>query len=316
MKISTFIKSLMRIVAALSLMLCLYSCTSVSRIQYEVLVPADTTIDLNITEIDIVNKFWANYRQKEFVEPYKFSLDSLFSFESVKTIYHTLNQTPRFTIASADTLPQAEQSTNNPRIELQNTDINVKVITDPVKDYQTNYYYAAIQISYNFEWAIISENNQNIYSQSYNDTIWLEGSKRQFTNIADLVDFDRALYYITEQTAGDFAKSISPHWSQTYRYIFVSGHNDMIIAAHLAEGNKWNDAQMLWQRYIYSNNKNLAGKANYNMAIKNEKEGNLLEALHFVNVAIEKYHFKPAIEYAEILKNRIGNLTLIEQQLP
>ena len=310
-------KRLLQIIVLVGLLLYLSSCTSINKIYYEVLYPADTLIDLNITKIDIVNKYWIDYAQKKSGnDPYKFSIDSIFSFESIKTVYNSLTQSPRFAIARVDTLPGDLVNSTYDRIELQNVNIDIKVITEPIKNYHNGMYYGAIQIAYSFNWALISWDNQNLYNKVYKDTVWVEGSKRQFTNIADLVDFNNALYYIMNKTAVNFADAVSPHWRETYRYIFVNGHNDFVIAADLVADNKWDEAELLWQRHIYGNNRNLAGKANYNMAIKNEKDGNLLDALHFINVAIEKYNFQPAKEYAPIIKKRIGNIALIESQLP
>jgi len=293
------------------------SCKVTTRINYEVLKPSDTVIDIKIRSIDIVNKYWIdNKNQKSNIDETKFSIDSLFSFQSISALNHTLRQSPRFEILRADTVPTQRSGSYNNRVELQKVDIQTSVFTEPTKNHYSGLYYGAIKVVYYFEWAVISETNKILYQKTYNDTIWVEGSKFTFINIADLVNFDKAVHYIVNKTAVSFAESIAPYWRQTYRYLFINGHNDLIIAANLAVKGEWEEAALLWQKHIYGNNKNLAGKSNFNMAVKAEKEGNLLDALHFINVAIDKYHFQPAKEYSNIIKKRIFEVEAIEKQIP
>jgi len=292
------------------------SCNVISRIHYDTLRQSDTVIDLKIKSIDIVNKYWIdNKHQKINSNEAMFEIDSLFSFQSIAGMYNTLIQSPRFSILRADTIPTLRNESHNNRIELQKVNINTSVHTEPTKNYYTGNYYGVIKVVYYFEWSMISSENEILYKKNYHDTIWIEGTKSRFINIADLVDFDKAVYYIVNKTAVAFAESIAPYWRQTFRFIFTTGHNDFVIAASLAINNQWDEAEQLWQQHILGNNKNLAGKANYNMAVKSEKEGKLLDALHFINVACEK-KFQPAFEYANIIKNRILEVEAIENQIP
>ena len=88
------------------------------------------------------------------------------------------------------------------------------------------------------------------------------------------------------------------------------------MAEYYVSKNEWGKAEQIWLKFIDSNNKNLAGKANYNLAVMNEKEGKLLPALEYAKRAHETYRFPHAQELVSILRGRINNVAKIENQIP
>jgi len=58
----------------------------------------------------------------------------------------------------------------------------------------------------------------------------------------------------------------------------------------------------------------IAGRACYNMAIINEINGNLDEALQWAQKSYEDYNDKMGIRYARILENRIYKNSVVKMQ--
>jgi hypothetical protein len=292
------------------------SCTVVNRVYFEVLRPADTVIQLKSREIDLVNKHFQRNPQAPSQKEYdKWRLDSLVSFECMKAAYKIFSETERFLPARVDTIYNRSSSSRN-RIELLNVDLKTTVLKEPVKDYYSGLYTATIRVDYQVDWAVINSTNQIVYNRWYADTVWIEGTKPKFTSLYDLVNFDKAVNHIVKKTAKGFAESIAPHWRGTYRLIYASGHNDFVVADTYVSRNQWDKAESLWMRHVNSSNRNLAGKANYNMSVKFEKEGMLLKALEYAQTAHEKYNFEAARELVSILQARIRNVAIIEGQIP
>jgi hypothetical protein len=292
------------------------SCNVVNRVYFEVLRPADTVINLKSREIDLVNQHFRLKPQAASEKEYdKWRLDSLVSFECIRAVYQVISETERFIPARVDTVYNRSSSARN-RIELRNVDLKTTVLKDPVRDYYTGLYTAVVRVDYQVDWAIVNSANQVVFNSWHSDTVWVEGSKARFTNLYDLVNFDKAVKHIVKKTGKGFAESVAPHWRGTYRYIYASGHNDFVVADTYVSQNQWSKAENMWIKHLNSNNRNLAGKANYNMAVKSEKEGLLLKALEYAQMALEKHSFEPARELVSILQARIRNVGIIEGQIP
>jgi len=306
---------LQKIVYILLTALALNACNVVEKVYFETLNPADTIIDLTIQKIDIVNRFAIDRYSEKIDEPNKWALDSLVSFECIKALYGEIKQGERFSPQRVDTVFRWEESAN-PRIELTNVDLSVKTLLDPVRDFATGYYRAAVRVDYRVSWKVFADEKREVYSRQYIDTVWLEGLKPYFTQLYDLVEFDRAIEHIVQKTARNFAAEISPTWKPTYRYLFTTGHNDFVVAAYYVSQGEWEKAESLWLKHASGGNRSLAGKANYNLAVKAEKEGKLLVALEYAQKSAKENRFNYAQDYIKILRIRLNNIKVIESQLP
>ncbi|MDD2564736.1 MAG: DUF6340 family protein [Salinivirgaceae bacterium] len=294
----------------------LTSCNVVQKVRFEVLIPADTIVEIQNRNIDIVNTYFNTNPKPIDDKSYdKWQFDSLFSFACIETVYSSIKESGRFIPQRVDTAYNRTKSYND-KIELTHVDLRTSVLSEPVKDYYSGLYKARVRIDYWVKWEILNSDGKTVFNKDYTDTVWVEGSKSSFTSLSDLVNIDKATYYILEKTAIDFARKISPHWRGTYRYIFTTGHNDFVMAEHYISKNEWEKAEQIWLQFEDSNNKNLSGKANYNLAVKNERDGKLLLALEYAKKAYETHRFAQARELVSILRGRINNVAKIESQIP
>ncbi len=308
-------RSMIKILVILTVSVLFASCGVVERVYFETLTPADTVIDLKIQDVDIVNRFIIENSNNPQRNLATWEIDSVVSFELVRGLYDELSQAERFRFKRVDTVYYHTIS-ENPRIELLNVALNPTTLSGPVRDYATGLYRAVVRVEFQVQWALLDNNNVPVYERNFRDTVWLEGLKPNFSTLYDLVEFDKAITHIVDKTARKFASEISPTWKRTYRYLFISGHNDFVVAGQYVAAGKWDNAEKLWLYHSQSRNSTLAGRANHNLAVKAEREGKLLVALEYAKKAAEEYRFSQSREYVAILSARIRNVAVIESQMP
>jgi hypothetical protein len=77
-----------------------------------------------------------------------------------------------------------------------------------------------------------------------------------------------------------------------------------VVAKRKAQTGNWDEAGKLWEKETASDNKKIAGRACYNMAIISEINGDLEAAIKWAQRSYENYNNKLALHYVNILKNR------------
>jgi hypothetical protein len=80
--------------------------------------------------------------------------------------------------------------------------------------------------------------------------------------------------------------------------------------------DQWNEAGEIWEKETANPKPKVAGRACYNMGIINEINGNVDEALKWVQKSYTDYNIKQAREYSRILKNRLYKLQVLNEQQP
>ena len=121
-----------------------------------------------------------------------------------------------------------------------------------------------------------------------------------------------------ENNGSRIAMLISPSWKWTDRLIYYSGNKEMAKADSLATDNRWDEAARIWTRMAKSNNKNIAAKATYNMALACEMLGHLELALEWVSVSYHVYnneaHKQNCKAYIDILATRLQQERKLKKQ--
>lgn len=112
-----------------------------------------------------------------------------------------------------------------------------------------------------------------------------------------------------------YGLSIIPYQIRVSRDYYVKGNDNFKIAKRKAQTGNWNGAAELWLQDTNNPKTKLAGQAAYNMAIINEINGELDEAIVWAKKAYENYDNKLALRYVKILENRkVKNELLSHQQ--
>ena len=111
-----------------------------------------------------------------------------------------------------------------------------------------------------------------------------------------------------------YAAKIDPYWIRVSRDYFVKGTNNFAIAKRKAQTGNWDEAGKLWEKETASSSGKVAGRACYNMAIINEINGDIDNAIQWAQKAYEDYRIKIALRYVNILRNRKANDALLTMQ--
>jgi len=110
-----------------------------------------------------------------------------------------------------------------------------------------------------------------------------------------------------------YADRIIPYSITLKRDYYVKGTSNLKMATHKAKTGNWDGAGELWLKDTRNSKRKIAGRACYNMAILNEINGNLETAISWAQKAYEDYNNKPALNYVNLLKNRLNQNTQTNQ---
>ena len=113
----------------------------------------------------------------------------------------------------------------------------------------------------------------------------------------------------------NYAYRIQPYQRRISRQYFVRGTDKFQIAMRRAQAGKWNDAALLWEEETFHHNAKIAGRACYNMAIINEINGDLDQAIDWASKSYTDYDNRLALRYLNVLRNRQQQQRVLEHQL-
>lgn len=131
---------------------------------------------------------------------------------------------------------------------------------------------------------------------------------------AALKDRKNAMREVSRNAGHTYAIRILPYRLSVTRDYFVKGTDNFKIARRKAQTGKWDEAGRLWELETTNPKLKIAGRACYNMAIINEINGALDDALGWAQKAWEDYKTRLALRYVRILENRKYENELLKLQ--
>jgi hypothetical protein len=154
--------------------------------------------------------------------------------------------------------------------------------------------------------------DQNIYSDGRSWSSTNQAKKRAEEGLPFLDNaIAQAGYYAGEQ----YAYRISPMWISVSRYYYRKGSNDFESADRFGKTGDWDSAAKIWIKHVNDSDPKIAGNACYNMALAEELEGNLDQALDWARQSYTKYNNKKGRYYANILQQRIYDQSKLDEQM-
>ncbi len=132
--------------------------------------------------------------------------------------------------------------------------------------------------------------------------------------VAALISRKEAIKEVSNKAGHGYAMRLIPYELRVMRDYFVKGTENFKIAKRKAQVGKWNEAGELWEQETENPNRKIAGRATYNMAIINEINGNLDNALQWAQKAWEYYKIRQAIKYVRILEDRMYKNEILDRQ--
>lgn len=131
------------------------------------------------------------------------------------------------------------------------------------------------------------------------------------------VSIVRDVSYLTGE---EYGMRIAPVWVNVQRSFYVTGKgldkDEMQKAGRLAESNQWDKAAEVWRMLVdQANDPKNAGRAAMNMAVANERAGQLQSALDWAQRAYTDFNHKAARSYIRVIEQRILDQERLRRQL-
>ncbi len=111
-----------------------------------------------------------------------------------------------------------------------------------------------------------------------------------------------------------YGSRLSPYRHRISRDYFVRGTDNFVVAKRRAQTGDWQGAAQLWEKELDNSKPKIVGRACYNMAIINEINGDLNTAMDWASKSYADYDNKEALRYLNILKYRLSQNEVLEQQ--
>ncbi len=112
-----------------------------------------------------------------------------------------------------------------------------------------------------------------------------------------------------------YAKRLVPRYVRISREYFMSGTDKLKLAHRRAVAGDWAGAAELWEQELNNPDPKIAGRANYNMAISSEINGDLDQAIAFASKSYTDYRNNMAIDYVNVLRYRVQQNRVLDNQL-
>ncbi len=123
---------------------------------------------------------------------------------------------------------------------------------------------------------------------------------------------------VSRNAGHTYAYRLLPYRLRVTRDYFVKGTDNFKKAKRKAQTGKWDEAGLLWEAETTNPKSKVAGRAAYNMAIINEINGRLEDALAWAQKSWEDYKIRQGLFYSRILEKRLDSRELlrIQQDIP
>ncbi|MCP4976556.1 MAG: hypothetical protein GY931_10380 [Maribacter sp.] len=130
-----------------------------------------------------------------------------------------------------------------------------------------------------------------------------------------IVGRKEAILHQSKYMGMDYARRLLPYKHRVNRDYFVRGTDNFKIAQRRAQAGDWDGAAVLWHQETTNQDPKVAGRACFNMAISNEINGNLDEAMQWASKSYTDYNNNYALGYLNTLKYRARQKAVLNQQL-
>lgn len=190
------------------------------------------------------------------------------------------------------------------------------------KEYTEQYYIANMRTQVRVGWRLYDQRESHIIDQ-FSGTEEAGSDARGDTEDAAKGNLPspEAITQDVSFAAGEiYGMRIAPVWVTITREWYTKGKGnakaDMDRAARYARTGDWEQASRIWEAIVNNatDPKN-RGRAAYNMAVANEREGRLRAALQWARRAYTDFGNKNARAYTEIIRQRIFDRERVEEQM-
>lgn len=181
----------------------------------------------------------------------------------------------------------------------------------PVDGQFYSYSAADIKIAYDAIIRVYDPSNEKVLMRKiYRDTLfWDDVGPNAAELFRNFTPVKQALIETGIAVALDFSDEISTNWKREYRSIFNGGDEKMKQAAVLAASDQWEQPLEMWKEIAANaKSKSLKSRAQFNIAVAYELQGNIDEAISWALKSYETMFRTNTYSYLETLRRRKNEL--------
>ncbi len=208
--------------------------------------------------------------------------------------------------------------------------VDVLIVLEDIRTYikqeviEDNMYWAVSEINYRGLWRIYDPLYKKYYDyRAIPDTLFLEVSDFDYNTLVNkkLPSVETMVNVAAYELGVSYANFISPSWIDVRRDYFLSGSDRLLYAGSLINNDNAADAVKVLEELTKKQNKKLAGRAAYNLAVLYEMKGDFINAKNWINKAVSYYselkniptEFKHVKAYSSSLDSCLINEKRINQ---
>ncbi len=341
------------IISLICLSVVLISCSSTSRLTMSATEPARVHIPSEVTKIGIINRSLPSEANRAVDQIDKIlslegrNLDKEGAESAVTGLYDELSQNERFeiiTIIDSITIQRKGLGIFPAALKWEAVnqiceDFDVDILfslefydTDTKADYQLGMVSVPNQLGIDVSlpghkvtlntlvkngWRVYEPKNKRLLDEFVsNDQIVSVGQGiNPVRAIEAIIGRKETVLQLSSNLGNSYGLDVRPLRKRISRNYFVRGTENFKIAQRRAQTSDWEGAADLWEKELDNKKEKVAGRACYNMAIISEINGDLETAMEWASKSYSNYRNKDALRYVNILRNRMAEERLLNQQL-
>jgi hypothetical protein len=314
------------------------ACKPMAVISIQVMEPGEVTLPPDMQHVAFINR--AYMPTKVFADTIPWTdqelnlLDTIVNYRIFNGITDGLNDSPLFALESISVIQDRRYDTSNflsPLSPLQLDMVEKARSADALVSLE--YYMLGVErdlrvtdidftsllkVSTRTFWRIYDLDADSLVDEHMlKDTvIWQEfgnSPEEAGEKLPILIDALREAFYHAGES---YARRISPSWFDAERYFFWTGNQELKSAAQKAETDEWEDAAVIWRRLAYENKGKSSARACYNLALFNEMNDRIEQALEWANKSYSFQELEFTRDYIDLLEKRKKKQQQLELQLP
>ncbi|MEN8116870.1 MAG: DUF6340 family protein [Bacteroidota bacterium] len=187
------------------------------------------------------------------------------------------------------------------------TDFDEITYFDPYNNGFVSNVTAEMKVLYNALFRIYDPVEEKILIREFfKDTlVWEDMNSSPRVLFSQFTPVKQALSEAGIAMAIDFSEKISTIWRVERRLIFIKGDSQLKQAGTFIDTGDWNSAMAIWREISEkARSKSVKSKAQFNVAIGFELQGNLDEAISWALDSYNTMYHPATYQYLEILKHR------------
>ena len=175
---------------------------------------------------------------------------------------------------------------------------------------------AAVSTTINTGWRIYDPQNRLILDEfPMSQGLTFSGSAlNPVGTAATLMNHKEAVMGASYQIGQSYAVRVLPYTIRVCREFYIKGNMNFVMARRMADAGDWNKASDLWKNETLNPNPKLQARADYDMAIICEMNGDLDGAITWAKKAYETGGKRLALQYINQLEDRKADNAVLNSQ--